>query len=84
MKTKKYSSYAEIENELEFLKVEKELNIQKIFLSVQKTKESFSPQRIVKGVLGTIPGVFLNSSQTLLKMGLPLLINFITKRKRGF
>ena len=38
MVNKKYSSYVEIEHDLEILKVEKELYYQKMLLSFEKTK----------------------------------------------
>jgi hypothetical protein len=49
METKKYTSYAEIDRDLEILKLEKEINYQKLVLSFQKTKESITPQNIVNG-----------------------------------
>ena len=42
METKKYSSYAQIERELEILKIEKEINYQKLVFSIQKTKENLT------------------------------------------
>ena len=52
METKKYSSYAQIELELEILKVERELNLKRIVLDVEKTKESLLPKNLVKSFLG--------------------------------
>ena len=51
METKKYSSYAQIECELEILKVERELNLQKIILDVEKTKENLLPKNIIKEIV---------------------------------
>ena len=42
MEQKKYSSYADIDRDLEILKLEKEIHYQKLLLSVKKTKESLS------------------------------------------
>ena len=39
METKKYTSYAEIERDLEILKLEKEINYNKIKLNFERTKE---------------------------------------------
>ena len=51
MQPKKYSSYAEIEHDLEILKLEKEIYFQKMKLSYEKTKESvFS--KITRAVAG--------------------------------
>jgi len=48
MERKKYSSYAELDRDLEILKLEKEINYQKLVLSIQKTKESITPQKNCK------------------------------------
>ena len=44
METKKYSSYAEIESELEILKLEKEIHFQKMLYNFEKTKECLEPK----------------------------------------
>ena len=83
MEPKKYSSYAEIELELEILKLERELNLQKIILDVEMTKESLLPKNIIKSFLGDYKSILSNSSGMILNIAIPLLINWITKRKRG-
>jgi hypothetical protein len=83
MEPKKYSSYAEIELELEILKLEKELNLQKIKLNVEKTKESLLPKNIIKRFLGDYKSILSDYSGTILNIAIPLLINWFTKRKRG-
>lgn len=81
--TKKYSSYAQIDSELEILKVEKEISYQKLILSVQKTKESFSVLNIASNVLDTIKSTFFNSSGTILSLMIPIIIKWFTNKKRG-
>jgi hypothetical protein len=83
MENKKYSSYAQIEADLEILNIEREVNLQKMVLSVQKTKESLLPENIIKGFLGDYKSLLLKYSGTILKLVLPLLINRLFKRKRG-
>jgi hypothetical protein len=83
METKKYSSYAQIELELEILKVERELNLKRIVLDVEKTKESLLPKNIIKGIFGDYKSILSNSSGMILNIAVPLIINWITKRKRG-
>jgi hypothetical protein len=83
MGTKKYSSYAQIELELEILKVERELNLKRIVLNVQKTKEGLLPQNLIKSFLGDYKSILANYSGILLNIAIPILINWITKRKRG-
>jgi len=83
MGTKKYSSYAQIELELEILKVERELNLKRIVLNIEKTKESLLPKNIIKEIFGDYKSFLSNSSGMILKIVIPLLINWFTKRKRG-
>ena len=57
MATKKYSSYAEIDSELEILKLEKEIHYRKMMQSVQKTKESLTPSGIVSDLISSSTSV---------------------------
>lgn len=83
METKKYSSYAEIELELEILKVERELNLKRIVLDIEKTKESLWPKNLIKGICGDYKSILSNSSGMILKIVIPLITNWFKKRKRG-
>jgi hypothetical protein len=82
METKKYSSYAQIEKDLEILKLEKEIEYQKLVLSFQKTKESFTPQGIVSNFLNSYKTIFSNSYMDIINIALPYLIKWILKKKR--
>ncbi len=83
METKKYSSYAEIQLELEILKLERELNLKRIVSNVEKAKESLLPQNLIKSFLGDYKSILANFPGVLLNIAIPILINWITKRKRG-
>ena len=83
METKKYSSYAQIENDLEILKVEKELYYQKMILNVEKTKETILPSKSVSFVGNLYQKVFSGTYGTLLKLAIPYIINWYINRKRG-
>lgn len=83
MERKKYSSYAEIERDLEILKLEKEINYQKLVLSFQKTKESITPQNIVNGFISSYTDYFSNSYVKILQTILPYIIGWFINRKRG-
>ncbi|MBF4515331.1 hypothetical protein IRZ71_03220 [Flavobacterium sp. ANB] len=83
METKKYASYAEIERDLEILKLEKEINYQKLVLSFQKTKESITPQNIVGGLFYSYKDYFSNSYPKILQAILPYIINWFINKKRG-
>lgn len=83
MENKKYSSYAAIERDLEILKLEKDINYQKLVLSFQKTKESITPQSIVGGVFSSYKEYFAKSYPQILQSLLPFVINWFINKKRG-
>lgn len=83
MQTKKYSSYAQIDSELEILKVEKEISYQKLVLSIQKTKESFSFLNISSNVIDTVKSTFFSSYGTILRFLIPIIIKWFRNKKRG-
>lgn len=83
METKKYSSYAEIEQELQILKMEREIHYQKIVLSIDKTKESILPFRKVNKILESVSNFSSGTYGTILKTLIPIAINWYVNRKRG-
>jgi hypothetical protein len=83
MEIKKYSSYAAIEQDLEILKLEKELYYQKMLLSIDKTKESILPSKSVSFIGNLYQKVFSGTYGTLLKIVIPYIINWYINRKRG-
>lgn len=83
MERKKYSSYAEIDRELEILKLEKEINYQKLVLSFQRTKEGITPQKIVNGFVSSYTDYFKKSYPQILQSFLPFVINWFINKKRG-
>jgi hypothetical protein len=83
METKKYSSYAQIESDLEILKIEKEIHYQRILLSVEKTKESFLPSKTVSLFSDIYQKATSGMLGTILKIAIPFAINWYINRKRG-
>ena len=83
MQPKKYSSYAEIEHNLEILKLEKEIYFQKMKLSYEKTKESVFPSEPVQGFYAVYKKVFSGTLGSILKIVLPYVISWLINRKRG-
>lgn len=83
METKKYSSYAEIDRDLEILKIEKEIHYQKILLSIDKTKESIIPSKSVSFIGDIYKKVFSGTIGGILKAAIPYAINWYINRKRG-
>lgn len=83
MQAKKYSSYAQIDRELEILKIEKEISYQKLVLSVQKTKESFSFLNITSNVIDSVKSTFFSSYGAILRLLIPIIIKWFKSKKRG-
>lgn len=83
MGKKKYSSYAQIDSELEILKVEKEISYQKLILSIEKTKDSLSFLNVTSNVVGVIKSSFFSSYSTILQLLIPIVIKWFRNKKRG-
>lgn len=91
MATKKYSSYAQIDGDLEILKLEKEIHYQKMILGIQKTKETLTPNALVSNIISSTNSVLSSPYGVLLKMATPFIINkaipfvskWFSKAKRG-
>ena len=83
METKKYTSYAEIERDLEILKLEKEINDNKIKLNFERSKESVLPFQTIAKV-GNIYSNFISGPVgIILKIAVPFAIKWFVNRKRG-
>ena len=83
METKKYSSYAQINHDLEILKLEKEIHYKKMLLSIDKTKESFMPSKSLSFVNDLYKNIFSGSFGTIVKVLIPYVINWYINKKRG-
>jgi hypothetical protein len=82
MGTKKYSSYAQIDRELEILKIEKEISYQKFFLGYYKMRESLSPQHLLNNFLGSFRTIFTGSLGSILNLVIPYGISWLINKKR--
>ncbi|OOV19408.1 DUF6327 family protein [Flavobacterium sp. LM4] len=83
MEVKKYSSYAEIEKDLEILKLEKEISYQKLVLSFQKTRENITPQNVMNGIFSSFKDYLSNSYGSIFQSILPYIIGWFINKKRG-
>lgn len=83
MENKKYASYAEIDRDLEILKLEKEIRYQKVVLSFQKAKESFEPKNIINSYLGFLKETLSSNYIQILQTAIPYLIGWFINKKRG-
>lgn len=78
METKVYTSYAEIDRDLEILKLQKEIDHQKLALSVEKTIDSLTPGSLMQNVLGNV-GTLATKYDWLSKIVVPLVIRRFMK-----
>jgi hypothetical protein len=83
MEPKKYSSYAEIDRDLEILKLEKEISYQKLLLSVQITRDAITPENIISGFLAPYKKEIPNQLLAIIKSVVPYIISYFINRKRG-
>ena len=51
---REYNNFEEIERDLQLLKLQKEIDKEKVILSYNFTKESLSPKRVLKSAAGKI------------------------------
>jgi len=75
---KVYSSYEQIDRDLEILKLQKEIDIRKLSLSVDTTLEGLTPMGMLQSFLGNA-GTFLSKSGLLKNIVLPYIINKFVK-----
>lgn len=83
MEAKKYSSYAEINHDLEILKVEKEIHYKKTLLSIDKTKECLAPSKTISFIGNVYENALSGATGTIIKTLIPMVINWYINRKRG-
>lgn len=65
---KSYSSFEQINQDLQILRIEREIHYQKINLAFDELKEDVAPQNLIKNTLGSAGSLLRNSGglQTLL------------------
>jgi len=84
MATIKYSSFEQIDKELEILKIEKELNYQKIINKIDRTKDLLSVKNIkilaLEYLTISVKGYYGKAMERVL----PILIKWLKDKKRSF
>ena len=83
MEPKKYSSYAEIDHDLEILKLEREIHYRKMKLSYEKAKDSIMPSNHVSGFYKAYKKIFSGFPGMILKALIPYVVNWFINKKRG-
>jgi hypothetical protein len=89
MTNRKYTSYSQIDRDLEMLKIEKEISYQKLIFGVKKTKDNLVPQNIVTDLISKYSSAIPYGS--IVSTAIPFVINKIIpavktwfkNRKRG-
>ena len=82
MENKKYSSYNQIEHDLEILKVEKEIHYKRMLLSIEKTKESILPSKTISFVNTIYEKSFFRKFRHNFKDCCSLYIQLVFKQKK--
>lgn len=77
MAAKKYTSYAEIDQELQILKAQKEKHYQILVSGIQKTGENFTPQGIVRNFVGSYKSILAESYLPILQLLLPKITRWL-------
>ncbi|MBE0392041.1 MULTISPECIES: DUF6327 family protein [unclassified Flavobacterium] len=83
MEIKKYTSYDQIDSELEILKLEKEISHQRLVLTFQKTKEALKPKHIVNSFIGSFKSGFTGSYSQIINIVIPFVVKWYINKKRG-
>jgi hypothetical protein len=83
METKKYSSYKQIDADLDILRLEREIHYQKMLLQGKNTLESFKPGHLVRGFFGSYKSILFDSSKEILSTGIKYITKWFMNRKRG-
>lgn len=77
---KKYASYADINRDLEILKLEKEIHYERMTQSVHDTKESLSPGNLMGGVPKAALGFLGNLTGPIKGIAINFLLNRFFKK----
>jgi hypothetical protein len=78
-KQKIYSSFEEIELDLQILKVQREIHAQKIKLNLEKTGENLQPMNLLEGYIGESN----KSTFSLVEQLVKIILHFALKSFKG-
>jgi hypothetical protein len=74
-KPKVYSSFEEIELDLQILKVQREIHAQKIKLNLEKTGENLRPMNLLEGYIGESN----RTTFSLIEQVIKIILQFVVK-----
>jgi hypothetical protein len=78
METTVYTSYKEIDRDLEILKLQKEIDMKKLSLSFDKTVDRFTPNNMIMKAIGNVGSSFTKFG-LLQKFVLPFIMRKFVK-----
>lgn len=79
---KSYSSFEEINRDLQILKIQRELHYQKILSSADDLKEELSPERIIKNTFSSLIGQ-VRSSGGIQAILISTVLKYFFNRKKS-
>lgn len=83
MEKKQYSSYNEIDQDLEVLKLERELHYRKLKRGVDHTIDQLKVGNLIEGYLGFSSRDPMSITGKLIKWASPLVVKFMNRKREG-
>jgi hypothetical protein len=83
MKNKRYTSYAEIDRDLEILQLEREIQRKKVGLHLTEAKNHLNPSYIFTESIKFIVPSWTESSSTFFKFVLPWVMKYLFVKKEA-
>lgn len=77
MPSKKYASYSEIDRDLEILRLERQIHLEKIKLGVEKTKENLKLGNLVEGYFDFSKEEKSSIIFRIVRMAVPSILQFV-------
>lgn len=83
MEKKIYSSFEQIDADLEILSIEQQINYQKVLLAFQSIRRGFTPSGVFGNFFDGFRSIFSGSYSTYYKLAIPLILKWFVNRKRS-
>lgn len=80
MATKKYASYAEIDRDLEILRLERQIHLEKLKLSMDKTKENVKLGNLIEGYFDFSKEKTPSLLTRIARLAIPSILNFVKNK----
>ncbi len=79
-KLKRYTSYTDIDRDLEILRLEREIQLEKIKLGMQNLKDDAKPINMVKGYFGLSKDDDSSTLSKIAKVALPFALKLFRRK----